>query len=250
MAKLYIDTHVHIYPDCNISQLLNSALLNFKKFSSGSPDNKFVLGLTERFDCNFFKTHQENSKWHGKWELQYDPKSELITAANAEAKIYLLSGRQNISSEKLEVLTLGSDAFRAERLPAVEIIKGSQETGLITILPWSFGKWTGKRGKLVRKLIEDSTLDFSLGDPAHRFGLQPGLFSVGTNYKRTLMCGTDPLPLAGEEGRVAAYGSIFEIEASELSSKSIVKALMSEPQTFGSRINLASAISLQLRMRM
>ena len=168
MTRLFIDTHVHIYPEYDISHLLNSALRNFKIAAAGIQDYVFVLALTERFDCNFFKTNKE-IKWHGKWELKFDSTLNLICAQKSDQKIFLLPGRQNISSEKIEILTLGSDDFRAEGLPAIEVIKGSQETGLVTILPWSFGKWWGIRGKLVKKLIGDSTLDFRLGDPAHRF---------------------------------------------------------------------------------
>lgn len=248
MPNLFIDTHVHIYPDYNVARLLDSALQNFKKFSENYSDSYFVLALTERFDCNFFKSSKEPSR-HGKWELRFDSKTELICATNSEDKIFILPGRQNISSEKLEVLTLGSDDFRAERLPAVEIIKGATETGLVTILPWSFGKWIGRRGKLVKKLIQDSTLDFALGDPAHRFGLKPKLFKEGEISGRVRLCGTDPLPLSGDEERVASYGSIFEVEAEELNRDKILKALLSLPKTYGERLQFSSAVSLQLQLR-
>jgi len=248
MPKLLVDTHVHIYPDYNVSLLLNSALRNFQAAASGSNRNYFVLALTERFDCNFFKSHLE-TKWHGKWELKRTSDLKLICAQKAEDRIYILPGRQNISEEKLEILTLGSDDFRAEGLPATEIIKGSMETGLVTVLPWSFGKWWGKRGKLVEKLISDSTLKFSLGEPAHRFGIEPKLFSKAKILNRNLLHGTDPLPLANEESRVAQYGSIFEIEEGELSYPKIIEALIKSPSRYGERTSFASSLLFQLKLR-
>lgn len=248
MPKLIVDTHVHIYPDYNLALLFNAALQNFKLSSQNETETHFVLALTERFDCNFFKSNKELKK-HGKWELKFDPKADLICATNSDDKIFILPGRQNISSEKLEVLTLGSDDFRAERLPAIEIIKGANETGLVTILPWSFGKWVGSRGSLVRKFIEDSTLDFFLGDTGHRFGFEPKMFKEGEISGRTRLCGTDPLPLSGEEVRVASYGSIFEVEGGELSRDKILRALMTKPRTHGEKLRLSSAVALQLRIR-
>lgn len=248
MPKLFIDTHVHIYPDYNISLLLDSALSNFKSASNDSTENSFVLALTERFECNFFKNHKQGAR-HGKWELNYNSDAELICAEHSKEKIYILSGRQNISAEKLEVLTLGSDDFRAEELPAIEIIKGAKETGLVTIIPWSFGKWMGNRGKLLKKLLEDSTLDFALGDPAHRFSLKPTLFNDAKNLKRNFFCGTDPLPLSGEEIRVAGYGSVCEIEPGAIDAKKILSALLSSSKSFGQRMPLLPALMLQARIR-
>ena len=246
MAKLFIDTHVHIYPEYDVSGLLDASLGNFKKYSDGERDSKLALALTERFDSNFFKSNKENSKKFGKWELSYSPKTGLIHATNSNEEIFLLAGRQNISSEKLEILTLGSDDFRAEGLPAFEIIKGAQESGLVVILPWSFGKWTGKRLTTLRKLISDTSLDFCLGDPAHRFGFNPKVFKESP---RIVLCGTDPLPLDGEENRVASYGSVFEFEENEVSSKTIVKTLMKGSKQFGTRVGLVEAVKLQLRLR-
>jgi hypothetical protein len=247
MSKILIDTHVHIYPNYSVEGLLNSALQNFQRYSE-TTDTKFVLALTERFDCNFFKSHKTSTQY-GNWKLTYNPELELIVANSTEGTILILPGRQNISSEKLEVLTLGSDDFRAEGLPAIEIIMGSNETGLITILPWSLGKWFGKRGKLIEKLIRDGELKFNVGDPAHRFLSTPHLFDLAYKHGKKLLVGTDPLPLDGEESRVGSYGIRASIDDGVISRTSILKSLRSEVSNYGSRVGLVEGLKLQLLLR-
>ncbi len=250
MIKLYADTHVHIYLFYSLSSLLDSALANFLIASRGVDTKLFLLCLTERSDCHFFRDAVEGkARIDGDWEILHDTALDVLQAKSSRGTILILPGRQNISSERLEVLSLGSDNFIVEGIPAEELIHRSESEGLLTILPWSLGKWTGKRGNEVQRLLQDSPLNFHVGDPSHRIGPIPRFYHFAESTSRRLYRGSDPLPIPGEEGRAAEYGTIFNVKDIPQDKKALLDALRESSGHFGGVGGVLRNISLQVKLR-
>ena len=74
--------------------------------------------------------------------------AESLTASSKSGQdLSIVAGRQIVTAENLEILALGFDAGLDDGLPIDEVILAVQAAGALCVLPWGFGKWTGKRGQ-------------------------------------------------------------------------------------------------------
>jgi hypothetical protein len=143
-----------------------------------------------------------------------EPGSSGIRIAGPEDSAWwLIPGRQVATRERLELLGLGVDA----PLPDGELLQDAwqrirDELGL-PVAPWSPGKWTGRRGRLLRELIEHAEPGaLGVGDSLMRPSgwPEPALFRLARRRGLPVLAGSDPLPLAGEERFAGRYGTAFE----------------------------------------
>lgn len=206
---LVADTHIHIYPNYSLEIFFKEC---FKKINEikGNLNSKVVavICLTEIVGCNYFQNLSDTDFSN---EFTVKDYSSFKIVQYKDESLYVFPGFQTNTKEKVEVLEL----FTTERVSAG---KSLEETiSLITkkkafpVISWSFGKWLGKRGELIRKLIKKGDLSFALGDSALRFVLHPvpNLFKVASAKKFRIICGSDPLPLNGEERVVFEYYSKY-----------------------------------------
>jgi hypothetical protein len=126
---------------------------------------------------------------------------------------YLVAGRQLVSVEGVEVLALGLDPDHPlvqdpdRTRSAGELVAMVRAAGAAAVLPWSFGKWVGRRGRVVTEVATEAELAtdplFFLGDiPARCWPWPtPGVFRGASR----VLAGTDPLPLPGREKGVGRY---------------------------------------------
>jgi hypothetical protein len=89
-------------------------------------------------------------------------------------------------------------------------------------IPWGFGKWSLRRGRLLDALLRERAgpgPGFMLGDTAHRPGWAPtpGALRLAERSGEATPVGSDPLPLRDEDARpgsccfeVAVDGSAAE----------------------------------------
>ncbi|MGB7439423.1 MAG: hypothetical protein WA919_00010, partial [Coleofasciculaceae cyanobacterium] len=129
--------------------------------------------------------------------------------------IFIIAGRQVITKEKLEVLALITDKFVEDGLSLETTIQSVISAGGIPVIPWGVGKWIGRRGKLLSKLLTENNFPtLFLGDNSGRpiFWLQPIYFQQAKKQGLRVLPGTDPLPLASEASRPGSFG--FTIQGS------------------------------------
>lgn len=247
MPTFVLDTHVHIYPFYDLQLFFRSADKNLKKLEAelGGKNSEFVLCLTERHDCHFFREHRDKGvSTYGEFTLSYDNTNSLLKVSSSTTRsLTIVSGRQILSKEGLEVLSLGSDEAPLDGEPLKEIISKLNERKVVVVLPWSFGKWMGKRGSLIGDVIQDKDLGFILGDPGHR----PKILQVPEfkNSLRSIVRGSDPLPIRGDEIRVGQYG----IASSAADVKEVFMKLSFQTDLLGKNLNLLSSIFKQVRLR-
>jgi len=163
--------------------------------------------------------------------------------------LLIIPGWQVVSEEGLELLVQGVEQFETFGAPAQSVVEAAIAQGAIVTLPWGFGKWIGKRRRLVRRLLSLYGDRVLLGDIS---GRPPG-WAEPLLAGRPVVRGADNLRLAGNERSIGRYGSLIECTANDQASEVCLMEKMRHPtdifRSFGTRHGLARALMDQLRIR-
>ncbi|MEM1445438.1 MAG: hypothetical protein AAGF84_05235 [Planctomycetota bacterium] len=263
-GPFYVDTHVHVYPAFDAVALLNAAVGNAAKHAPGfgrEPDALPVLMLTEcRADHVFAKWRGQKSL--GPWRFEPFPNDQSALLATHEddgRRLALVAGRQIITDCRLEVLALGTDHTFEDGRELDETIAQVRGRGALPVVPYGFGKWTGKRGAAVSRLIESQSLQNTprlvLGDNGGRptFGPRPPHFDQAAAHRVTILPGTDPLPLRTCQQQAGRFGVRVE---GPLRRDAFVTELLGKlthlgpvPPRYGDHVSLLRAVYQQLALR-
>jgi len=238
VKPIYADAHVHIHDCFDLERLLAAALDRAAGF------NGPLLLLFSESDGDDYFEHFRRLAESGP-EALAEPDSDdagrepreiqpsLFPSLNTRVRktaephslfvdrnddsgvgVYLVAGRQKVSSERIEVLALcldPGDPIRREQdrtLSAELLVSRTLDAGAVAVVPWGFGKWFGSRGAKVVELARSEDFRrhprFFMGDIPHRCWPwpTPRVFRNGIR----VLPGTDPLPLPGAEEGVARYG--------------------------------------------
>jgi hypothetical protein len=227
MVKLIlVDSHVHIYDCFDLEKFFDSAYANFKSAAEQfDHSNKFtgILLLTETSVDNWFRHLSDYAEGKNiplikkkyKWKIRHTSENNsLIVESEGSKKLLLIAGRQIATSEGLEILALSTvDNFK-DGNPIKKLIADIKDKDGIPVIPWGFGKWLGRRGKILSDLMmEAEHNNFCLGDNGGRpkFLATPFHFKLAKKKGIRIFPGSDPLPFKAEYSRAGSYGfSIFE----------------------------------------
>jgi hypothetical protein len=130
------------------------------------------------------------------------------------ASLFLISGRQIVTAERLEVLALSTVSEIPDDLPLEETVAAVEKDGTLPVIPWGFGKWIGRRGGILKHFMENANRpDFFLGDNGGRpaFLPEPALFPFGRERGIRILPGSDPLPYPSETGRAGSFGFALRV---------------------------------------
>jgi hypothetical protein len=231
VSEVHADGHVHFYEELDIRRMLEAA-----RERAASLKGPLLLLLAESSGHHYFEILRSAAQGGdlGDEPLPSNLSRQVIASLGlaptaettsvrvdldapraAEGALYLVAGRQFVSTERLEVLGLFLDpdcpvaGTGDGTLPADVLIPRILETGAVATLPWGVGKWLGARGRAAQALAESWSVDpgerFFLGDIAHRCWPWPTPRPFLVKGARVLP-GTDLLPLPGTEERLARYG--------------------------------------------
>jgi hypothetical protein len=249
------DAHVHLYDCFDLEQLLDSAIGNFLR-EVDSPEKRpafsAFLFLAETKDEDWFRRSSNRTREgqtkageKGQWDLL--PTNEdysLYARLNGEEGLYIIAGRQIRTEENLEVLALGTIQDFQERAPLEDLIVQIGQAGAIPVIPWGVGKWIGRRGKVVKDLLEKKELPaFSLGDNRNRplFWPKPFLFRQAEERGIPILPGSDPLPFPSEIRQIGRFGfkvrGLTDPDNPFRDIKKILRDPVAKPRTYGSREN-------------
>ena len=111
-------------------------------------------------------------------------------------------------------------------------LERAASSGAVIVLPWGFGKWTGRRGKIIRRLLENGEAPvFHLGDNSGRlkYWPKPREFSIAAERGLQVLPGTDPLPFPTETARVGRFGFALPMPVSIKTPASDLVSRLSDP---------------------
>jgi hypothetical protein len=238
MTALAIDSHVHLHSAAGAMEALHTAR---DRLTRNGRMGVVMLAERQGFDVlnairdNLIATREPESFWLDK-----------------DRTLLILAGSQIISSEKLEILALATTARLPDGAPAEKIIADMIAADAIVVLPWGVGKWLGKRGALVDRLISAARPGtLLLGDNGGRPGFWPvQQFKSGLH----VLAGSDALPLPGWPGGVAKLASLIDVDLSPDTPAASLKRALRDPETSLGRMGqLASPIRFvldQTRLRL
>lgn len=171
-------------------------------------------------------------------------------------RMLVCAGRQVVTRENLEVLTLITNHTLPDGRQIEETLDAAGELGAFRVVPWGFGKWTGVRGRRVASVLADyAGSDFALGDNGGRlrFAKRPALFGIAERRRVRILPGSDPLPFRHHQHRAGSYGARLEGVLSETTPGADLFRLMTDPSTpwrrFGARERLLPFLRNQCAMQ-
>ena len=212
-----VDAHVHICECFDIANFFTSANQNFKKITLGPEKNiSTVILLAETSNSYYFKSLQEANETNACFKNEFDnwrilrteENNSLVAKNDKGHSIYVISGRQVVTKEKLEVLALITDKEINDGLAFSDTIDKIKAENALAVIPWGVGKWLGGRGRLLAEYIEKAGNGIFLGDNGGRpiFWRNPWHFIQAKKKGITILPGSDPLPLPNQEERVGSFG--------------------------------------------
>jgi hypothetical protein len=212
-----VDAHVHFHGCFDPDVFLASARANFRAAA-------LELGLDPAFSAHLLLTESAGADWFNElgkaaaegsppadgWAAKVtDDARELKLVYEDGATLNVVAGRQIVTAEGIEVLALGMVAAIPDGYPIAETLRHVSRVEAIPVIPWGFGKWLGRRGDVVRELVERATpTALFLGDNSGRLSgtAEPPLFSVARHKGIGILPGTDPFPFREQARRVGRMG--------------------------------------------
>lgn len=263
--SLLIDAHVHVHDCFPLDTFFEQAHRNFEQAAREHGWGR-VLGV-------LMLTESEGVDWFGRlagmaaasaadagptrWTIEPTRDPAALAVVNGDRRLLLVSGRQVVAREGLEVLLLGTRSSVPDGRPIRDVLAEGERLGALRVIPWGAGKWLFGRGRLLKDLIAAARPGegFFLGDGAGRpfFWSKPRHFDDAERRGLRILPGTDPLPFPRQAGRAGSFG--FRLDgAPDLSSPSEgIKAALRDPASrltpFGRPERLVPFVRNQIAMQ-
>ena len=232
MHGILVDSHVHLHNPARAMDDLRQAAAAFA--AAGGGEASGVIMLAERAGYDVFR--QLQSQLSRTWELN------SLWFWHGNQRLLVVAGRQIVTAEGLEILGLATRLPLPDGLPADQVLKKLDAEDAIIVLPWGAGKWLGRRGKIVDRLLEQARPGrLFLGDNGGR----PNWWTV-PQFSRgvPVLAGSDPLPLPKSGNVIGRFGSVIDIQLSEYTPAARIKCALRDPAT---RISTYGRLAPSLR---
>ena len=250
-----IDAHVHFYSAFDTQRFLDSAIAGFACQAESSVAR--VLCMAESAPDNWFEalgTPETLAETNWQCFPTDEQQSVRLVRQSDDADLLVIAGHQCVTQENIEVLMLGHYQKYPDGAPAQQVIEATLAGDAIPLLPWGFGKWLGSRGELVDSMLSQFGQNLLVGDNSGRLGgtPTPALLESASARGHCMLPGSDPLPMAGEEHKVASFGSFMEGKISNSTPFADLKRLLAsetKPKPFGRGESLVRFLRNQLLMQ-
>lgn len=266
-----IDSHVHFHPGYQLDDFLSAAAANATRFCPDIGEHDVCVLLLAQIDSN--SSHQidplqaiiaqaaqgssQNQSVSWRYQGQPDDTAVHFTANTNQPSIVMIAGRQLVTEEGLELLALGTAAELSNDQPLEQTIQQVLAAEGIPVIPWGFGKWWFRRGRILSELLTSPQgKSILLADSGCRTDLlgPPRQLRQARTLGVSVLAGSDPLPLPDHLLRVVSYGNrwddAIDMTAPTLWLRETLLQHRGSPPTFGTCRGLVPFFGDQLRIRM
>lgn len=258
---LLVDGHVHFHSCFEVRDFLEAAASNFASARAevGRAGAVGCLMFTESSWRHDFRAFSEGliTRAAPEWTVtETEEDCSLLARRDDGEQLVLVAGRQLVTAERLEVLALGTRQEYPDGLPAAEAASAVASSEAVAVLPWGFGKWTGRRGRIVRDMLTSPGGErLFVGDNGGRPALAPtpALFSLARRRGIPILPGSDPLPLPAEVGKPGRFGFVLECSADLQAPTAAIKRILEtriQPKSYGRLEGLAAFAQRQMSLRL
>lgn len=265
-ADLVVDAHVHLYPFMRVRAMLDAAGrnlpgLNASAGAEATPAERAGVLLVADPDgvAGYERLLTEPADGEaGPWRREHGDDHSVTFRQEGGTSLTAIRGQQLITREGLEVLGIGCGAKLRSGFPLAEMVARIRAARGLAILAWGAGKWLGRRGRTLTRLIEaeagqpDVVLADNGGRP--RAWSRVAQFETAAERGMRVLAGTDPLPLAGEVQRIGSYGFRIRVAGSDgvAPGDSLRRALATDTpiQIVGRPMPVRGFVLNQLRLRL
>jgi hypothetical protein len=234
MGLWVVDLHVHFYNGFDLDRAVRSAWKNAQALGGARPGGLcWCLASPPGIDSlDLLKAVAQKQSSSTKIAETTDRQGCAVARLeSSDGLIVVVPGTQAISAEGLEVLSLGAQLPDHKPEPLELLVDSVKKAGGLPVVPWGVGKWLGGRGKLVAKLVQNSrTLDSPLfADNANRpwWWPYPRLLKTAVANGHFVVTGSDPLPIKGDEIRIASAGLSCSVSSVDTAWQEIRQSLLS-----------------------
>jgi hypothetical protein len=257
-AGLPVDAHVHFHDAGCVGPTLDAAAANFgalRLASTGPVRGALLLAQSRRERVfEWLREQVRVGRWHVA-TARDEPQSLWLREDVAE--ILVVCGSQVVAEPGLEVLALGTDRRIDDGLGLAATLGLARSEDALAVLPWGFGKWTGRRRRRVREAIEsEKDVDLWMGDNGGRLASlpTPRLLAEGERCGHAILPGTDPFPFWHDYRRVGSFGCLvparLDADRPWQSLREALTQARSSPPSYGRGAGLFEFGLRQARMQL
>jgi hypothetical protein len=161
-----------------------------------------------------------------------------------------------VTSDRLEVLALSTVSEIPDGLPLEKTIAVVEKEGAVPVIPWGFGKWSGRRKRVLMKYFASRQEGvFFLGDNGGRpnFLRFPDFHRKAPGVSLIELPGSDALPFPSELKKVGSFGFTLHEELDLRRPGEALKRILMKPgvvpKPFGSPESTSRFARNQLNLR-
>ncbi len=199
-----VDIHVHLHPFYEHVRLWDHTWRLLSQWRT-SPSDLCLLCLMDADDQTGFESLAEGRWPSPEWKIARIG-VDVVQLSRGSDRIGVIAGRQLVSCERIEVMTLGRPRGAIRGEPLAKIIERLRDEQRPAILPWAPGKWWGSRGQILNRLL-CSGEGLVVADSS----LRPRGYPVPALMRRAMAlgipvaAGSDPLCHPSEWIRIGSY---------------------------------------------
>ena len=206
---------MHFHDRNRVVDTLEAATANFSALGLAAGDRvRGALLLAQSFRERVFEWLRDQPRVE-RWRIAAataEPQSLWLRSDAAE--ILVVCGRQAVAEPGLEVLALGTHRQIEDGLGLWATLELARSGDALAVMPWGFGKWTGRRKRRVREAIDaEKGTDLWMGDNGGRLSAlpRPRLLGEGERRGHAILPGTDPFPFWRDYRRVGSFGCVVPV---------------------------------------
>ncbi|MDX1576826.1 MAG: hypothetical protein R3266_00005, partial [Gemmatimonadota bacterium] len=168
-----VDAHVHFYPCYDRDRFLDAARCNFDRWRRRlglDPGAYGVLMMTESRGHRGFESWRSGAEADRRWRFSRTEEPASVVARRDDGtSLVVIAGYQLRTEEDLEVLALGTRQPLTEGRCLRDTLNHVRAAEALPVVPWGFGKWWFRRGRLVRSVVRSASPgELFLGDNGGR----------------------------------------------------------------------------------